>query len=77
MPGGYPEYDLLPAVSSSMAQINASQQARKEIITNLEAVIDCLCCTVKDLAEVVQRVASITHRRRLIDALLILISLAA
>jgi putative transposase len=42
---------------------------RNEIFKNLEAVIDRLCLTVKELAEDVQRVASITHRRRLIDAL--------
>jgi hypothetical protein len=41
---------------------------RDEIFKNLEAVIDRLCRTVKDLAEDIQRVASITHRRRLIDA---------
>jgi hypothetical protein len=39
-----------------------------EIFKNLEAVIDRLCRTVKDLAEDIQRVASITHRRWLIDA---------
>ena len=42
---------------------------RNEIFKNLEAVIDRLCLTDKELAEDVQRVASITHRRRLIDAL--------
>jgi transposase len=42
---------------------------RNEIFKNLEAVIDRLCLTVKELAEDVQRVASITHRRWLIDAL--------
>jgi hypothetical protein len=41
---------------------------RDEIFKNLEAVIDRLCWAMKDLAEDVQRVASITHRRWLIDA---------
>jgi putative transposase len=44
---------------------------RNEIFKCLEAVIDRLCETVKNLAEDVQRVASITHRRWLIDALTI------
>ena len=44
---------------------------RNEIFKNLEAVIDRLCCTVKELAVDVQRVTSITHRRWLIDALMI------
>ena len=44
---------------------------RNEIFKCLEAVIDRLCMTVKNLAEDVQRVASITHRRWLIDALTI------
>ncbi|MGI6726408.1 MAG: hypothetical protein ACOX62_09530 [Christensenellales bacterium] len=42
---------------------------RDEIFKNPEAGIDRLCRTVKDLAEDVQRVASITHRRWLIDAI--------
>ena len=44
---------------------------RNEIFKNLEAVIDRLCCTVNELAEDVQRVTSITHRRWLINALMI------
>ena len=44
---------------------------RNEIFKNLEAVIDRLCCTVKELAVDVQHVTSITHRRWLIDALMI------
>jgi hypothetical protein len=42
---------------------------RNEIFKNLEAVIDRLRLTVKELAEDVQRVDSITHRSRLIDVL--------
>jgi hypothetical protein len=42
---------------------------RNEIFKNMEAVIDRLCLTVKELAEDVQGVASITHRRWVIDAL--------
>ena len=44
---------------------------RNEIFRSLEAVIDRLCQTVKDLAEDTQRVASITYRKRIIDALMI------
>ena len=44
---------------------------RNEIFKNLEAVIDRLCLTVKNLSEDVQRVASITHRRWLMEALMI------
>lgn len=42
---------------------------RNEIFRSLDAVIDRLCLTVKDLAEDNRCVASITHRKRLIDAL--------
>lgn len=42
---------------------------RNEIFKHLEAVIDRLCLTVKELSEDVQRVSSITYRRWLIDAL--------
>ena len=42
---------------------------RNEIFRSLDAVIDRLCLTVKDLAEDNRRVASITHRKWLIDAL--------
>ena len=48
---------------------------RNEIFNCLEAIIDRLCLTVKDLAEDVRRVASITHRKWLIDALMIWISI--
>jgi len=44
---------------------------RNEIFKCLDAVIDRLCLTVSDLAEDVQRVASITHRKWLMDALMI------
>ena len=44
---------------------------RNEIFRSLEAVIDRLCLTVKYLAEDAQRVSSITHRKWLIDALMI------
>ena len=44
---------------------------RNEIFRNLEAVIDRLCQTVKDLAEDARRVASITHRTWINDALTI------
>lgn len=40
-----------------------------EIFKSLEAVLDRLCATVKELAEDAQRVASITHREWLINAL--------
>ena len=40
-----------------------------EIFKSLEAVLDRLCATVKELAEDTQRVASITHREWLISAL--------
>lgn len=40
-----------------------------EIFKCLEAVLDRLCATVKELAEDAQRVASITHREWLINAL--------
>ena len=43
---------------------------RNEIFKHLEAVIDRLCLTVKELAEDALRVASITHRKWLIDALM-------
>ncbi|MGI6652803.1 MAG: IS630 family transposase [Christensenellales bacterium] len=43
---------------------------RNEIFKHLEAVIDRLCLTVKELAEDVLRVASITHRKWIIDALM-------
>ena len=46
-----------------------------EIFKNLEAGIDHLCCTVKELADDVQRVASITYRRWLINALTIWFSI--
>ena len=42
-----------------------------EIFKNLEAVIDRLCLSVKELSEDTQRVASITYRKWLIDALMI------
>ena len=42
---------------------------RNEIFKSLEAVLDRLCATVKELAEDVQRVASNTHRDWLINAL--------
>ena len=48
---------------------------RDEIYKNLEAVIDRLCRAMKDLAEDVQCVASITHRRWLIEALTIWFSI--
>ena len=40
-----------------------------EIFKSLEAVLDRLCATVKELAQDAQRVASITHRDWLISAL--------
>jgi len=42
---------------------------RNEIFKNLEAVIERLCLTVKALSDDVQRVASITHRKWILDAL--------
>ena len=42
---------------------------RNEIFKNLEAVMERLCLTVKALSDDVQRVASITHRKWIFDAL--------
>ncbi|NLB39232.1 MAG: hypothetical protein GX810_08315 [Clostridiales bacterium] len=49
----------------------ANMHATNEIFRGLEAVIDRLCQTVRDLAEDTQRVASITYRKWIIDALMI------
>jgi len=43
---------------------------RNEIFATLDKVIDRLCLSVKNLMDHPERVASITHRKWLIDALL-------
>lgn len=76
VPGNIELYSLLPYTPElnpiEMIWDEVREKGfRNEIFKCLDAVIDRLCMTVKDLAEDVQRVASITHRKWIIDALMI------